>query len=187
MSEDAINEIMDIDFDEFSKKNIIDPTKRLMDDDTIDEFLTKFKINNEYQDETLLALKEELKYYFDECIGKVCLEDSENSEEKKRKNNEELEKELTGARNYFLNTRFKEEIADYVTEMQSQAKMRQAMRRIEKSVEALYELLIKGVLDNFMILRHCKCIDNDMQLLRNEPGLFDDTDEFNVFPMILSS
>lgn len=38
-----------------------------------------------------------------------------------------------------------------------------------------------------MILRQCKWIDTDMNMLRHEPGLFDDTDEYNLFPMILSS
>lgn len=61
------------------------------------------------------------------------------------------------------------------------------MMRIEKCVEELLKLLREPELDNFMILRQCKWIDTDMNMLRHEPTLFDDTDEYNVFPMILSS
>lgn len=38
-----------------------------------------------------------------------------------------------------------------------------------------------------MIMRNCLLIDEDIKMLRHEPGLLDDTDQCNLFPMILSS
>jgi len=61
------------------------------------------------------------------------------------------------------------------------------MKRIESYVKKLCGLLKSPELDNFEIMRNCRFIDKDIATLRYEPGIFDDTDLFNVFPMILMS